>query len=60
VGATLIALSLVKIYERIVLPDPLQYTGDFVQFGFLIVVLSTLTGLVSYCKKRGYLAENKP
>lgn len=59
IAATLITLSLVEIYEYIVLPNPLQYAAYFTQLGLFIAVIGALTAVISYCKRRGILSEKK-
>ncbi|WP_454859369.1 methyltransferase family protein [Rhizobium binxianense] len=59
IAAALITLSLVKVYEYIVLPNPLQYLEYFVLLSVFIVAVGAFAGTVSYCKHRGILREKR-
>jgi len=59
IAATLITLSLVEVYERLALPNPLQYINYLTFLVVSIIAIGILTGIVSFCKKRGILTEKK-
>jgi len=59
IAATLITLSLVEVYERLELPNPMQYIDYLTFLVVSVTAVGMLTGIVSFCKKRGILAEKK-
>ena len=59
IAATLITLSLVEVYERLELPNPMQYIDYLAFLVVSVTAVGIFTGIVSFCKKRGILAEKK-